>query len=107
MFAQTFFGHFNCRHLQEDVPGVVTIAVLDKDYSEPCYETTWWILAVISGLGIVFISFGVPFGMYYWMTKEMNKQMDEVRYGTDPDRDAAVRVQAINQTWFERSHFLL
>ena len=23
--------------------------------------------------------------MYYWMTQEMNKQMDEVRYGTDPD----------------------
>jgi hypothetical protein len=38
--------------------------VLQADYDIRCFESPeWWALAIVSGLGLVFVSFGVPIGM--------------------------------------------
>ena len=58
--TQTFFSHFNCRNLSEDV------SVLAKNYSEECSGTEWWLLAVFSAFGILIISIGFPVGMFVW-----------------------------------------
>ena len=95
--TQTFFGHFNCRALSD------TLAVLDKDYSVECSGTRWWVLAILSTLGILVISVGFPVGMFIWcvclharpptgradltdwrscrMQRVWTKQMDAVRRG--------------------------
>ena len=73
--TQQYFTHFNCRRLAED------LWVLQKDYSETCWSgTQWWVLAVLSTLGILFISVGVPVFMWLWMSKVMEKEMDSVRF---------------------------
>ena len=58
--TQTFFGHFNCRALSD------TFSVLEKDYSVECSGTRWWLLAVLSALGILVVSIGFPVGMFVW-----------------------------------------
>ena len=58
--TQSFFAHFNCRALSDD------LAVLDKDYSVQCSGTQWWALAVFSALGILVVSIGFPVGMFIW-----------------------------------------
>ena len=59
--TNTFFAHFNCRNLSDE------LAVVDTDYSVECYSSTqWWVLAVFAGLGILGISIGFPLGMAAW-----------------------------------------
>ena len=58
--TQTFFGHINCRALSD------SFSVLEKDYSVECSGTQWWVLAVLSALGILVISIGFPVGMFVW-----------------------------------------
>ena len=58
--TQTFFGHFNCRALSD------SFSVLEKDYSVECSGTQWWVLAVLSALGILVVSIGFPVGMFVW-----------------------------------------
>ena len=58
--TQTFFGHFNCRALSD------TFSVLEKDYSVECSGTQWWVLALLSALGILVVSIGFPVGMFVW-----------------------------------------
>ena len=40
----------------------------------------WWVLAAMSSAGILFISIGVPAGMFVWMYRLMQKQMRLVRF---------------------------
>ena len=47
--TQSFFNHFNCRRLSP------TLWVLQKDYSEQCFEGWWWIFALFSALGLAVI----------------------------------------------------
>ena len=62
--TQTFFAHFNCRHLSD------TFSVLDKDYRIECSGTMWWAMAVLSALGILVISIGFPVGMFVWCVRQ-------------------------------------
>ena len=61
--TQTFFAHFNCRHLSD------TFSVLDKDYRIECSGTQWWAMAGLSALGILVISIGFPVGMFVWCVR--------------------------------------
>ena len=61
--TQTFFAHFNCRHLSD------SFSVLDKDYRIECSGTMWWAMAVLSALGILVISIGFPVGMFVWCVR--------------------------------------
>ena len=49
------------------------------DYSIDCYDddllSKWWILAAVASFGIIFISVGVPLGMFIWMRSSMKKEM--------------------------------
>ena len=59
--TQTFFGHFRCRILSPEK------WVLDYDYSIECAPDgmqMWWWLALVSFLGIAFVSIGFPAGMH-------------------------------------------
>ena len=40
--------------------------MLEKDYSVECSGTQWWVLAVLSALGILVVSIGFPVGMFVW-----------------------------------------
>ena len=44
--------------------------MLDKDYSVECSGTQWWVLAVLSALGILVISIGFPVGMFVWCVRQ-------------------------------------
>ena len=69
----TFFNHFNCRRLEQ------SRWVLQEDYGVDCYTTSWYVLAVVSVLGILFLSIGAPAGMLVWQFRYHNKQMWLVR----------------------------
>eukprot|EP01045_Picozoa_sp_COSAG04_P045160 COSAG04_NODE_15687_length_523_cov_1.412736_1_plen_65_part_00 len=58
--TQSFFAHFNCRALSAQ------LSVLDNDHGVECSGTQWWMLAVLSALGILIISIGFPVGMFVW-----------------------------------------
>ena len=73
--TQTFFAHFNCRQLSE------TDSVLRTDYDIKCSGSLWWILSMVSALGIVVVSVGFPVGMALWMRREMSNEMWMVRHG--------------------------
>ena len=40
--------------------------MLEKDYSVECSGTQWWVLALLSALGILVVSIGFPVGMFVW-----------------------------------------
>ena len=65
--TQTFFGHFNCRALSD------SCSVLEKDYSVECSGTQWWVLAVLSALGILVVSIGFPVGMFVWCAADSQR----------------------------------
>lgn len=63
----------NCQKLPD-------MEVLQADYSIKCYEDPeWWTLAVISMVGLIFVSFGVPIGMYLLMRHDWNREMQLVK----------------------------
>eukprot|EP01043_Picozoa_sp_COSAG02_P049204 COSAG02_NODE_4919_length_4836_cov_5.351488_1_plen_483_part_00 len=71
--TQTWFDHFNCRQLPD-------MQVLQADYGIRCYEDSeWWVLACISIIGLIVISFGVPISMYLLMRRDWSKQMRLVK----------------------------
>ena len=57
--AQTFFNHFRCRVLSEE------LWVLDADYSIECFPDDktelWWVFALVASLGLIFV-IGFPIG---------------------------------------------
>ncbi len=56
--GQTFFNHFRCRTLSDE------LWVLDSDYSIECSPNgmkTWWWLALLSSIGLTFVV-GFPIG---------------------------------------------
>ena len=61
--GQTFFQHFRCRTLSED------LWVMDADYSIECSPedktSEWWILAAVSALGLIFV-IGFPIGASHY-----------------------------------------
>ena len=70
--TQTYFAHFNCRRLSDDV------MVLEADYSVLCgADWQWNIVAVFSAVFIAAVSFGVPIGMFYVMQKFMDAEMQK------------------------------
>ena len=71
--TSSFFDHLRCRKLSENH------SVLERDYSVKCFTPVWWTLAIISVLGILMISVGVPVGMWLWMRRKMDKEMRQVR----------------------------
>ena len=73
--TQTFFGHFSCRRIS------TVLSVLHTDYDVLCYEgSQWWILAVVSVLGLLVVSIGFPVGMALWMRHTMSAEMHKVRH---------------------------
>ena len=55
--TQTFFTHFRCRALSSEK------WVVDYDYSIECFPDefgVWWLFAILSFVGIVFVSIGFP-----------------------------------------------
>ena len=73
--TQTFFGHFSCRRIS------TVLSVLHTDYDVLCYEgSQWWILAVVSVLGLLVVSVGFPIGMALWMRHTMSAEMHKVRH---------------------------
>ena len=94
--GQTFFNHFRCRTLSEE------LWVLDSDYSIECSPedktSQWWLLAALSSVGLAFV-IGFPVGasssnctdaafvtpaasrtgMWVWMRREMKKERAMVR----------------------------
>ena len=58
--AQTFFNHFRCRVLSEE------LWVLDADYSIECFPDDktelWWVFALVASLGLIFV-IGFPIGV--------------------------------------------
>jgi hypothetical protein len=74
--TQTFFSHFNCRRVAE------TQWVLRKDYEYECWgdHTAWWLMAVVSGLGLLTISFGIPTYVGASMWRSWRKEMRLVRH---------------------------
>ena len=97
--TQTFFGHFNCRHLSDELSVMEKDCELQERYlpsafwgcaymrvdvttdSVLCSGTQWWLLAVFSAAGILFISIGFPVGMALWMNRYWVKHMRKVRLG--------------------------
>ena len=84
----TFFSHLKCRSLgplarDGEIPDSDVkeqqLYVLERDYEVLCYEGSWWLLAVLSLLGIALISVGVPLGMFIWMRRKMKKEMQRVK----------------------------
>lgn len=76
--TQQFFGHFNCRRLSE------YMVVLHKDYETECSvgNTTWWILAVMSFIGLLGVSLGIPIGMWIWMRSVMQDEVKNIHEKT-------------------------
>lgn len=76
--TQQFFGHFNCRRLSE------YILVLHKDYETECWadNTTWWILAAMSAIGLLGVSLGIPIGMWLWMRSVMQEEVKNIHEKT-------------------------
>lgn len=54
--------------------------MLRKDYDIECTGSSWWILALISTLGVTVISVGFPLGMGLWMRRDMSKELRKVRH---------------------------
>ena len=79
--TQTFVSHLRCRDLG-------TMLRLEKDYSVDCSSTQWQVLAIVSGLGIAFISVGVPLVIFLTMRKKWNELMTEVRLNDMPRVEA-------------------
>jgi hypothetical protein len=63
----------DCRQLSID------LAVLSRDYGETCGTSRWYILAIVAIFGIMFVSIGVPVGMFIWMRRVMINKMQAVR----------------------------
>jgi hypothetical protein len=83
--TQSFFQHFNCRQLSPD------LSVLSRDYDEICYATLRWkVLAAVAIFGMIFVSIGVPIGMFIWMRRVMSTKIRAVRSG-DVKRVTAYR----------------
>ena len=67
--TQTFFSHFNCRTLSDERK------VLEADYSIECVTAStsdgmWWlVVAILSLVGIIFVSIGVPVFMWWKMKR--------------------------------------
>ena len=76
--TQQFFAHFNCRRLSE------YMLVLHKDYDTECWadNTTWWILAVTSAIGLLGVSLGIPIGMWMWMRSVMQDEVKNIHEKT-------------------------
>ena len=72
--TQTFFNHFNCRQLSEQ------ISVLRKDYDFECAGGSWLVLAVVSVLGLTAVSIGFPVGMAMWMRRRMTEELHKVKF---------------------------
>ncbi len=67
--TQAFFKHFRCRRLSPD------LRVLESDYTILCapdvdefawddVNSQWWLLAIISVVGLTFLSVGFPISAF-------------------------------------------
>ena len=71
--SKTFFDHFDCRTLSDD------LIILSVDNSVTCQDGMWILFAGISGIGLLVVSFGVPLLLLYIMHRAMQEKLREIR----------------------------